>query len=87
MATERLVPRSSSSGLEPVLVAVRLEDTLLCQCSEHLGDFLAEGGAVVREVLNEQVDEMVNRCPDADVTGWGGRQQADEVDEAEDSAA
>ena len=87
MPTESLVPGSTSRGLESVLVTVLLEDTLVRQGSQHDGHFLAESGAVVGEVLDEQIDEVVDRGPDADVTGSRRRQQADEVDQPEDAAA
>ena len=57
---EGLVPGASSGGLESVLVAVLLEDTLLRRgCSRTAGLPGAKPVAVVGKILDQQVDEVV----------------------------
>ena len=84
---ECLVPLAARLGLEPVFFAVLLEHTLVSESFERDGHLLPKLVAIVGKVLDEEIDEMVCRRAHANVAVAGCREQADEVDEAEDAAA
>ena len=82
-----LVPLPTLGGLEPVLRAVLLDHTLVCEGSEQLRHPCPQTVPVVLDVLDEEVGEVLGGRAHPGVRGPLGGEQRDEVDQPQDAGA